>query len=273
MQQQNRPLLLAGRLYGLMLRAYPAAFQREYGYHMAQLFRDEMRATIHERGPAGLPGLWFNTFLDLVKTAAAEHISVLLRVPTMRFFRWSGLAAMLGGAMFYSGVALAAFAYERAFGLSPVVYVAILGAVLLSLPLLALALFGLYRRLPRGMAAGLVLIVAEVGVFLYIIGVLTLFTTDFVDEAMTLIMAGAVLLGFGLLGLGLVGLVGRTLGRWSIGPLMLGAGHIAFTLGTGGSAGQVVLFLSMVALLIGWFLVGAALWTGRAEDPHLGLPA
>jgi hypothetical protein len=273
MQRQTRPLLLAGRIYGLLLRAYPAAFRQEYSYHMAQLFRDEMRATVQERGTAGLVGLWLITFLDLLKTAAAEHIWELLHLSPGGFSRRSGLAAMLGSVMFYGGVALGAGLYLSGLSFGPAGFLAILGAVVLSLPLLGLALFGLYRRLGRGAVAGLALVAAEVGLFGYIAGILALFTTSWPDQVLAVIVAGSVLLGLGLLGLGGTGLAGRSLGWWSVGPLLLGAGHVGFALSSGRGSGQTVPLLSMIILVIGWFLVGAALWTGPAEDRQPGLPA
>jgi hypothetical protein len=65
------------RFYALMLKAYPAEFRREYGQHMAQLFRDGGRAA--ENRPFALVHFWLVTLLDLVKTAPKEHLDNLRR--------------------------------------------------------------------------------------------------------------------------------------------------------------------------------------------------
>ena len=65
------------RLYALMLKAYPAEFRREYGPHMAQVFRDCHRAAESRQGPVVLMHFWLVTLLDLVKTAPKEHVENL----------------------------------------------------------------------------------------------------------------------------------------------------------------------------------------------------
>ncbi len=60
-----------------MLKAYPGEFRREYGPHMAQVFRDCGRAAESRKSPFVLMDFWLVTLLDLVKTAPKEHVDNL----------------------------------------------------------------------------------------------------------------------------------------------------------------------------------------------------
>ena len=65
------------RFYALVLKAYPAEFRREYGPHMAQVFRDCDRAAKRRNTTNGLIQFWLIILLDLVKTAPQEHLANL----------------------------------------------------------------------------------------------------------------------------------------------------------------------------------------------------
>jgi uncharacterized membrane protein len=62
------------RVYGLLLLAYPLEFRREYGPHMAQVFRDCERRERKLQRVAGLPRLWLHVLADLSKTAPKERL-------------------------------------------------------------------------------------------------------------------------------------------------------------------------------------------------------
>jgi hypothetical protein len=65
------------RLYRLLLYAYPAAFRREYGPQMVQLFRDTRRDAYRQNGSLGR-GFWMPILTDLMRTAVQEHGRALL---------------------------------------------------------------------------------------------------------------------------------------------------------------------------------------------------
>ena len=65
------------RLYRLLLYAYPAAFRREYGPQMAQLFRDIYRDACRQDGSPGR-GFWRLLLTDLMRTALQEHGRALM---------------------------------------------------------------------------------------------------------------------------------------------------------------------------------------------------
>ena len=64
---------ISGRVYEILLLAYPKEFRREYGPQMAQVFRDLCREERRQGGAFGLAGLWVRTLLDLAVTAFVER--------------------------------------------------------------------------------------------------------------------------------------------------------------------------------------------------------
>lgn len=72
----NKSLLVSARLYRLLLAAYPSEFRQEYGAQMAQVFRDRCREEQERRGRSSiaLARVWWETILDLARTAPEEHL-------------------------------------------------------------------------------------------------------------------------------------------------------------------------------------------------------
>ena len=107
------------RLYALMLKAYPAQFRREYGPHMAQLFRDCGRAAESHQSPFGLVRFWLIIMLDLVNTAPKEHLDNLRKESSvMNNLRRDALA--LFGCIVIIVVALLLLNYGRAHQVSSI---------------------------------------------------------------------------------------------------------------------------------------------------------
>ncbi|MCB9420589.1 MAG: hypothetical protein H6667_12350 [Ardenticatenaceae bacterium] len=75
-----KALTVSDRLYRWLLFVYPTAFRREYGPHMAQLFRDQCRAAYEQGRLTKLIRLWIGVFPDLAKSALAEHIWEVLQM-------------------------------------------------------------------------------------------------------------------------------------------------------------------------------------------------
>jgi hypothetical protein len=65
------------RLYRLLLYAYPAAFRREYGPQMVQLFQDTRRDVRRQSDSLGRE-FWMPILADLMRTALQEHLRALL---------------------------------------------------------------------------------------------------------------------------------------------------------------------------------------------------
>jgi hypothetical protein len=61
------------RMYQLLLKAYPARFQQEYGSDMLQVFQDCCLRATRQGGGNGLVRLWGTTLLDLIQSVISEH--------------------------------------------------------------------------------------------------------------------------------------------------------------------------------------------------------
>ena len=100
-------LKIAERLYPTLLLAYPAAYRREYGPVMLQLFRDLCRDAFQQRGVAGFLWLVGCVLVDTAVNAVIEHAEVLKeRNETMtpqqhaRVIAHAGLPIVLGVVLF-----------------------------------------------------------------------------------------------------------------------------------------------------------------------------
>ena len=275
MQQQERDglLTLCIRLYRFLLRAYPAPFRREFGREMALVFRDDLRATAHDRGAAALCRLWLLTFFDLLKTALAEHVWEAFHMPLEKLTRWSGPAAAIGGPLYFLGV-IWIFGLDDGAGESVFRGVALFLSTML---LLGLAIYGLHRRLScttqgaNRLAFGL----AIGGLFVYSTGLSVLFLFPRWETIIYGIWPpGTVLMSVGLAGMGLTTLSRQALDRLSFTPLLIACCMaimvtIAATEFSRNPAYSILnpLLLSVMTLYaLGWLLLGVALWRMQEDD-------
>ena len=74
MNDPDKRVRCASRIYEKLLWLYPRAHREEYGPLMAQFFRDQCRAASPGNSRA-LLGLWLGTFIDLASSAFREHLS------------------------------------------------------------------------------------------------------------------------------------------------------------------------------------------------------
>jgi len=256
------PLALSGRIYSLLLYAYPASFRREYGHPMAQLFRDEARDTLQGSGTAGLIGLWFLTFIDLLKSAFAEHIWEVFHMPIEKLQRWSGPAAAIAGPLW-----VYLFLIEVEDNIRFLLFVPML-------LLMAVGLAGIYRRLPTSLRLGNTLAfgVALIGLLLMLVGALGLSLTE-ADLFWNTMVVAWMTVTVGIAGMGGIAISKRALGRLSFVPLA----QAAFLVGiffTGGDSGGDPLQITFTVLFgISWMLLGVALWNTREDAPGPVLPA
>jgi len=270
MLDQSRILTVSGRLYSLLLMAYPTRFRRAYGREMAQVFRDDIRCTFQEGGPAGLIRLWFLVVLDLLKTAFVEHIWEVFHMPVEKLERWSGLAAALGGALFvFLTLSLTGSSWPAE---------VIAAVLLLAIYLLwAIALTGLYRRLPAASHPGNKVTFAIAGISLLLagIGFLIMILTDSEGIASMAYIGGNIGIIPGIAGMGIIALRYRAMGVWRFVPLLLAVAWLGFILSiiqgfTVDSPVQLAfLFLPGVC----WLLLGIGLWTSAKEEAGPVLPA
>ena len=64
---------MSERIFQLMLFVYPRDFRREYGWLMAQVFRDCHRAAQKGNETLATARLWLRAVIDLIKAAPQEH--------------------------------------------------------------------------------------------------------------------------------------------------------------------------------------------------------
>jgi hypothetical protein len=63
------------RMYRMLLKAYPAAFQRKYEDEMVRVFRELAADAQRQHGASGLVTMWFRVLGDVAWTALKEHFS------------------------------------------------------------------------------------------------------------------------------------------------------------------------------------------------------
>jgi hypothetical protein len=91
-------------IYRLLLTFYPPPFQREYGPHMAQVFRDSCLRTYRHPGPPGLLSLWVLTIWDWFKTVIEEQLSREVNLSRKKLIRLSGWGLMVGPVALFIGL-------------------------------------------------------------------------------------------------------------------------------------------------------------------------
>ena len=254
-------LALSNRVYCLLLYLYPVSFRREYGYDMAQLFRDDVRGTMQESGGVAVVGLWFLAFFDLLKTAVAEHFWEIFHMPIEKLTRWSGLAAALGGALFVFIMYFEVPVNENSL---------FLWILLPMLLLWGVALTGLYRRLPDRSSTGnkMTFGLALISLLLLGAGAFTFWLSD-PDLPWYLLGIGFYGLAIGIIGMGIIALKHQVLGVWRFVPLILGGVFLGFMV-----IATIAQQLSLAFLIlngIGWLLLGMALWQEYREPLEPGL--
>ncbi len=70
-------LSVSARVYRLLLFVYPAAYRREYGPPMIQVYRDLCRNSYQQRGMVGLLSLWLRLLADLLTSSIGQHLDSL----------------------------------------------------------------------------------------------------------------------------------------------------------------------------------------------------
>lgn len=86
--------------FARLLLLYPREYRQEYGFYMAQLFKDCSREAASQGSAAALLELWISTLLDVFKTALEQHMKEFWHMNKERSIRTAGWALMLGTALF-----------------------------------------------------------------------------------------------------------------------------------------------------------------------------
>ena len=203
----------------MLLVAYPAKFQKEYGSHMLQVFRDCCLRTISQSGTNGLAKVWLVTLLDLVQSVVSEHLHKEIEMKKEmkpEDIRRAGWILMAGGVIFVSAVYSINTSWEQAIGL-----------YLLSMILLVFGLLGLRNRYSEKIGGwGVILLLGVIlGSLTSIVG---LIGASVNENLGFYIFAGPALLFICLSVFGLGALFAKPLPRWNVLPLIAGLGYPIF---------------------------------------------
>lgn len=253
-------LTLSNRLYSLLLYLYPAPFRREYGYDMAQMFRDDTQQTLRECGLGGFFSLWLTIVIDLNKTAFAEHLWEILHLPQYKYVRWSGVAVTIGGIIWLMPWFLPWTGWQNEMSETSQLLLSLLGLLLVPLGLAGLCLrlraSGSRVSTPAfGMVlTGLIIVISPV-----VIGLVN----EPADRLFPLVIVGIIILVLGLVVMGVISLSRQAFGALSFSPLALAGGYIVLL-------GLVVLSQSTPSIkflipifitldMLCWLLLGMAL--------------
>jgi hypothetical protein len=212
------------RIYQLLLNAYPAKFQQEYGTDMMQVFQDCCLRAARQGGGKGMAKLWAVTLLDILQSVISEHRQKETYMSKSRFIKLSGWALIVGAISFLPGFIGMLFWETRTFDWSTPPMQLAAFAVFLAPIFTAVGLAGLRIRYKVGGAILLFGIV--IGLFLVIGGALVQFlTTDSsVSESYYYVWLGGVfVLYVGLSIFGILALIEKPLPRWNWLPLAAGA--------------------------------------------------
>lgn len=193
-------------------------------------------------------------------------------MPVEKLERWTGLAAGLGGALFL----ILTYANSRPsweeFVSASYVIVAVLAIAMILL--WAIALAGLYRRLPAASHTGkkVTFALVIISLLLSAIGLLVLPLTP---SGLTIILLGYFGLGLSVAGMGVIALRYRILGAWSFVPLLLAfvwLGFLVFYIEDFLLDSPLDLAFALV-IGISWLLLGVALWQEQRAPRESGVLA
>lgn len=81
----NNAVIWSGRLYRMMVRAYPGAFQQGYADEMVWCFEDMCAAALKKEGTSGLIWLWLRVLPDWILTLIKEHLHGADQMDTTQF--------------------------------------------------------------------------------------------------------------------------------------------------------------------------------------------
>ncbi|MEO8612616.1 MAG: hypothetical protein ABI690_32265 [Chloroflexota bacterium] len=132
-------LILSERVYRALLILYPANFRRDYGQHMAQVFRDVCRDRYRQGGAEALAKWWAAALFDLLQTIISEHRKAGFTLSKDKFIHWSGWLCIFGGVFFAASSLSQLQTGSQTYSLS-------IAAVVPGLVFITLGLLGIFLR-------------------------------------------------------------------------------------------------------------------------------
>ncbi len=224
--QSDEAINWSVRLYQLLLWLYPVEHRRVYGPLMAQVFRDQCRATYQQTGAIGVLTMWLPLLGDLAITVIEERRQRILTMNTTIFSRFSGRFLMLGGVLFaLSGISqLQPGSHYNFWG----IYQLSISALIPGFLLIGCGLFGVYRRYqPRfNLLARLTLILMTSGAVGSGLGWVSMPIIG--ETGWAIFGISALIHFFSSILFGIVAMRRSLLPRWNFLPLFIGAVPLVF---------------------------------------------
>jgi hypothetical protein len=278
------PVSFSLSLYQLLLMTYPAGFRREYGSHMAQVFRDYCLRVYRLEGPPGMLRLWILTLLDYFKSVVEEHLQQGVHMSKSKFIRLSGWSFILGALAF--SIVMISFArrapeYSPYNALSQPIDLYFEYAVAILLPssgfLWLVGTIGLYLRFSEelNLFGKFSLIMGMIGAGIsFLITLAWSFQLELTasDVDFGFFVAGLSLFSIGVVLFGIVSIREHLLPRWNVLPIIAGSWVLILWLlnipGLGGyieGSGENILFVLSMFSMLGLAVLGYTLGEDSQE--------
>jgi len=220
-------IAFSARVYQLLLRAYPAKFQKEYGSQMVQVFQDCCLRTVRQGGTNGMLKLWTITLLDLIQSVVSEHtqkevqMNKEMKPEDIRRAGWALIWGAVAFVISLLSLMIGDVTRDDTFwGLSALLM------IFVSTPLLVVGLLGLRNRYGDKVGRfgkNILLLGVTLGPLITLIGFfgsLGLFKNQDVGWHLVYIAPGVLFTGLVLFGF--VALYKKPLPRWNMVPIIAG---------------------------------------------------
>lgn len=223
----NLPIVtFSVRVYQLLLIAYPAHFQQEYGSQMVQVFEDCCLRSLRQGGTNGILKLWAVTFLDLIQSVISEHRQKEVEMKKEmkpEDIRKAGWALIFGAILFVIGIFVALLETSE-WSVFPLILL-----VFGSQPLLVFGVLGLrnrYGEIVGSFAKNILLAGAILGPLTSILGLFLMA----IEPLWFVVHTGPAILFVCLILFGVAAVRTKPLPRWNLLPVIAGFSYPAILL-------------------------------------------
>jgi hypothetical protein len=284
MKQGVSSIQVSTAFYQALLVLYPKSHRCEYGPHMVQVFTDLLHDASKE-GVNGVIKVWIRTLLDLIKTVIEERSKGGIRMTKANFILFSSFLLMIGG-LFWLPVSYGQFEqyWQDPFGGPDILYE--IGQMFMgpAMLLVAIGLLGFIlhygKHLSRFVKASLITSNAVIAAMalLGIAGDLRLIPKTW-EWVWFFFIIGMIIHLIGIIILGSFALRHHLLPRFNIALLLIGLpfpiymflGLIfeLFQITPSSAISDGFSASSMVAMGLGWFLIGYVFFKDQKTTPEL----
>lgn len=271
-RQQSSTIELSVRVYCALLRLYPTKHRQEYGWLMAQAFRDKAYAVYRGEGGAGMVLYWLGCLLDLVVSVIQERREKeYVTVSDSNIVKFNPYLLMIGGALLaFSGISqLQPDDHYTFYGIYAVSFMGLPGGLIA----LAAGLYGLGRSFKGefGWLGKWGTLLGSVGGIAPFLAIVVVFIMSSVDAVWYVGMTGVAALFASFILVGIDVLRQKMFPRWA-GLLMIVSGitpFIALPLDPVDVGVRYISFAGIVLVGGCWVLIGNYL----RQYPHEQLTA